>query len=187
MVLQAPFMTVEEFEAFVDLSENVDKTFEFIGGEIIEVPSNAFSSEIAGEIFYLIKHHLKQNNIAGHLTGEAGGYEIGGERYAPDVAYLPKSKQEVLDKQGYNSKPPDLAVEVVSSDSNAELNKLRIKITNYLFVGTVVWVVKPDDKRIEVHQVGQPVLIYRENDTLDGGDVLPDFKMKLSDVFDNDE
>lgn len=183
MVLEAQFMSVEEFEHFVDLPQNVDKTFEFIGGEIFEVPSNAYSSELAGEIFYLIKHHLKQNKIAGHVTGEAGGYKIGGERYAPDVAYMPNTKQAVLDKEGYNSTPPDLAVEVLSSDSKAELSKLRIKITNYLFVGTTVWVVKPEEREIEVHQTGRAVIIYRKDDTLDGGDVLPDFKMKLTDVF----
>ncbi|MBK8031699.1 MAG: hypothetical protein IPK17_19865 [Chloroflexi bacterium] len=37
-------MTVEDFDQFVDLPENADKLFEFIGGEAVEVPSNAYSS-----------------------------------------------------------------------------------------------------------------------------------------------
>lgn len=174
---------VNEFEILINSPENIDKIFELVGGEAVEKVPSPYHSAIAGEICYFIKLHLKQNHIEGHVTGEAGGYKIGGERYAPDVAYMPATKQPQLDKDGYNSVPPDLAVEVVSSDSKAELDKLRIKITNYLYVGTTVWVVKPEDKRIEVHQSGQPVTIYRAQDTLDGDDVLPDFKMKLSDVF----
>lgn len=177
------FMNVEAFDYLRQLTQNIDKIFEFVGGEAVEKVSSPYLSSIAGEICYFIKRHLKQNNIDGHVTGEAGGYKIGGERYAPDVAYMPATKQPQLDKDGYNSVPPDLAVEVVSSDSKAELDKLRIKITNYLYVGTTVWVIKPEDKRIEVHQSGQPVTIYRAQDTLDGGDVLPSFQMKLSDVF----
>lgn len=185
MVLEAQFMTVEEFEAFVDLPANVDKTFEFIGGEIVEVPSNAYSSKFASEISFLIKLYLRQQKIDAHVTGEAGGYQIGGERYAPDVAYMTKTKQAELDKSGYNSVAPDLAVEVVSASSKHELDKLRIKITNYHAVGTTVWVVKPEDKQIEVHPLGGAVHIYRENEILDGGDVLPDFKLSLSDLFDS--
>jgi len=187
MVLQAQRLTVEEFEKFVDLPHNIDKTFEYIGGEVFEVPSNAYASELASEISFLIKLHLRQNNIQGHVTGKAGGYKICGERYAPDVAYMPASKQPQLGKEGYNSTPSDLAVEVLSSNSASELSKLRIKITNYLSVGTTVWVVKPDDRKIEVHQVGQAVTIYRHDDTLDGGDVLPDFKMMLTDLFTDEQ
>lgn len=183
MVLQTRLVTVEAFEAFVDLPANQDRLFEYIGGEIVEVPSNAYVSELAIELAFLIKLHLREQNIDGHVTGEAGGYQIAGERYAPDVAYMPATKQATLSKSGYNPVAPDLAVEVVSADRNAELDKLRIKITNYLYVGTVVWVVKPDDRQIEVHESGQAVIIYRENDTLSGGDVLPDFTLKLSELF----
>lgn len=186
MVLQAQLMTVEEFERFVYLPANVDKLFEYIGGEIVEVPSNAYVSEIAGEILFLIKLHLREQNIEGHVTGEAGGYQIAGDRYAPDVAYLPTSKQAELDKLGYNSVPPDLAVEVVSSDRNNELDQLRIKITNYHAVGTTVWVVKPDNQQIEVHPPGQAVSIYRQGDTLEGGDVLPEFKLSIADLFEEE-
>lgn len=181
MVFQS--ITLEQFENYINRPENYDTMFEYIAGEAVEKLPNAYLSSIAVKISFYISLHLRQNKIDGHVTGEHGGYQIGGERYAPDVAYMPASKQAELDKSGYNSVPPDLAVEVLSSDRKEELSQLRIKITNYLFVGTTVWVVKSDEQQIEVHQSGQPVTIYRAGDTLDGGDVLPNFKMPLADIF----
>ncbi|MDQ7033844.1 MAG: Uma2 family endonuclease [Anaerolineae bacterium] len=133
---------------------------------------------IAGEIYI----YLKQHDI-GHLTGEAGGYIVSGERYAPDVAFISYEKQADLAKSGYNPNPPDLAVEVVSSDSVAENKKLTIKLSNYLAAGTVVWIVRPEDKYIEIHRPTKPVRTVHENDTLNGGDVLPNLSIKLSDIF----
>ena len=174
--------TVAEFDEFVQLPENDDKLFEYIGGEIFEVPSNPFVSKIAGLILTYINLYLFKNDI-GHATGEAGGYEISGERYAPDVAFISYDKQPELAKDGYNPNPPDLAVEVISSDSKAENEQMTIKLSNYLAAGVVVWIVRPEKKMVEVHQLGKPVRIVQEKDTLDGGNVLPGLTIKLSDIF----
>ncbi len=182
MAVQERLYTVEGFDQFVMLPENAEKLFEYIGGEIVEVPSNPYVSAIAMLIGSLMLVFVRERKL-GHVTGEAGGYRVAGERYAPDVAFISYIKQPELFKQGYNPNPPDLAVEVISSDRADELHTLRIKVTNYLSVGTVVWVVKPEDKQIEVYTPGQPVKIHRENDTLDGGAVLPGFTLKVAEIF----
>ena len=82
-----PRVTLTEFEAFIALPENHDKTFEFIGGEIAEVPSYPFVSMIAAKFITFFGIYLLQHDI-GHVTGEAGGYMVNGERYAPDVAFI---------------------------------------------------------------------------------------------------
>src|SRR5258708_32863631 len=86
-------LTVEEFDRLVDLPENADRLFEYIGGEAIEVPSNPKVSEIAATIITAINVHLDQQRIDGHVTGEAGGYKISRERYPPDVASISASRQ----------------------------------------------------------------------------------------------
>ena len=182
MTSPARVYTAEEFDSFIELPENAERLWEFIAGEIVEVPSNPYVSKIAAKIIILLGIYLMQHKL-GHLTGEAGGYMVAGERYAPDVAFVSYEKQPSLVKEGYNPNPPDLAVEVISSDSSTERDKLRIKITNYLSVGTIVWVVKPEDKLIEVHEAGKKVRIFREKDTVSGGELLPEFSMKVADVF----
>lgn len=187
MVVQTKRMTVEAFEAFVQRPENVVRDFEFIGGEIYEAPSNPFASQISSIVLGEMYIFLKGKDL-GHVTGEAGGYMVAGERYAPDVVFISKARQPDLVRKGYNPLPPDLAVEVISDHENAEeRDKLRIKITNYLSAGVVVWVFNPFSKYAEVHQPGAPAQIITADGTLDGGDVLPGFKLELRDVFPDDD
>lgn len=182
MTFYESIYTIEQFEAFIGLPQNAEKLFELIGGEIVEVPSNPFASKIAGIILTFFNLYLFDHPL-GHVTGEAGGYMIGTERYAPDVAFITYERQPELAQEGYNPNPPNLAVEIISSSRTAELDQLRVKISHYLAVGTIVWVVYPAARRVEVYAPGQPVKIFRENDTLDGGAALPGFTLAVSRIF----
>ena len=182
MTIRDNYITIDDFEAFIQLPENADKVFEFIGGEIVEVPSNPYVSKLAARIIVLIGIYLMKND-SGHITGEAGGYMVSGERYAPDVAFISYEKQPELAKTGYNPNPPDLAVEIVSSDRSDERDNLRIKISNYLAAGTVVWVIEPERKVVEVYKSGQPVKIFLEKDKVSGDDILPNFTLKVAEIF----
>jgi Uma2 family endonuclease len=172
--------TLEDFEAFIQLPENSDRLFEFIGGEIVEVPSNPYSSQLASRISGFLFIYLMQNTIA-HLTGEAGGYWVSGERYAPDVAVLLKSRQAELVKEGYNPNPPDLAVEVVSPTDDER--RLRIKVTNYLAAGTTLWVIYPETKEVEVYAPGQPYQVAGVDGTLTAEHILRGFTVAVNDIF----
>lgn len=174
-------LTVEEFDALALLPENADKVLEFIGGEIVEVPSNPYSSSLASEVSYYFKHFLKHSDIQGHITGEAGGYWVSGERYAPDVAFISKAHQPELVHEGYNPNAPDLAVEIVSPTDSER--KLRTKVTNYLAAGTLVWVIYPESKEVEVYAPGKPMQLFNADGILDGGHVLPGFKLAVKDIF----
>jgi Uma2 family endonuclease len=180
VAVQTP-VTAEEFDRLAEQPENADKRLEFIGGEVVEVPSNACSSELAITIAAFIKQHLRESGLSGHVTGEGGGYMVSGERYAPDVAYLSKARQAELAKEGYNPNPPQLAVEVMSPNDDNE--KLLIKVSNYLAAGTLVWVVRPASQKVEVHAPGQPVKVLGIKDMLDGGKVLPGFKLAVKEIF----
>jgi Uma2 family endonuclease len=175
-------MTAEAFDAFAELPENADKILEFIGGEVVEVPSNPFSSHIS--VKYTLRIGLfNEEHDLGYVTGEAGGYRVFGERYAPDVGFISKEKQPELAHRGYTPNPPDLAVEVDYPSTYESQRNLRIKTANYLAVGTVVWLVYPETKTVEVYAPGEAVKIFDINGTLDGGSVLPGFKLALKDIF----
>ena len=176
--------TAEEFDEFILEADPEDKIFEFIGGEIVEVPSNPYVSGIGLTIGSYIRVFVRENGNFGHVTGADGGYRVSGERYAPDVGYISKDRQSELARIGYNLIPPELAVEVISNEANnQELNNLRWKITNYLAAGTVVWVVFPASMRIEIHAPGQAVKKLGIDDILDGGDILPGFKLPVRDIL----
>lgn len=104
---------------------------------------------IVGKLYIFVK-----SSPIGHLMGEAGGYVVAGERYAPDVAFISSARQPQLVQAGYNPIPSELAVEVISpTRSTEELNKLRIKITNYLSAGVMVWVVDPHSQTVYFHEL----------------------------------
>lgn len=178
-LLTKPF-TVEDFDKLLELPENTDKNFEFIAGELVEVPSNTFSSYISSLFNMYIALFVVQNQL-GYVTGEAGLYRVSNERYAPDVGYISKTRQPEISREVPNPLPPDLAVEVVSP-SDVDKN-VTIKVGNYLAAGTVVWLVRPDEQQVEIYEPGQPVKVLGSTDTLAGGNVLPGFTLPLSQIF----
>jgi Uma2 family endonuclease len=94
---------------------------------------------------------------------------------------LSKEKQPTLAREGYNPIPPDLAIEVISP-TDSERN-IAIKVANYLAVGTVVWVMRPEVKEVEVFVPNQPVQVLTVDDVLDGGEVLPGFTLAVKALF----
>lgn len=180
-------MTASEFDAWTELPENSDKLFELVSGNVVEkIPSNVYSSVIASRIIAFLMMYLFKNDI-GYVSGEQGGYRVGDDRYAPDMAFVRYDKQKVATKKGYNPIVPDLVVEVISdTDNKSEWRALRRKVGGYLYHGAVVWIVDADLREVEVHRLGQEVIVYTINDTLDVGDLLPDFKLAVRDIFPTD-
>ena len=176
-------MNAQAFDTFVQQPENADKLWEFIDGEVFEVPSNPYVSMIAGLILTAINLYLRNNPI-GYVTGEAGGYIVAGERYAPDVAFISSQRQPELARQGYNPNPPEIAVEVISDPSSQEEQRqLRMKLTGYLVEGVLVWVVNPEDRIIEIYPPGKPAYTVNAEGVLTGGEVLPGFQLAVKDIF----
>ncbi len=177
-------ITAEEFERLALLPENADRRLELIGGDIVEVVSNNYSSMVAARINGFLFVYLQQNPI-GYLTGADGGYCVGDERYIPDVAFVSKSRQPAPSRDAYNAIAPDLAVEVLSPSDQQDI--LRLKIVNYLAAGTTVWVVNPDNQTVEVYTPGQRAYRLGPADTLTGGDLLPGFALPVKDIFPQEE
>ncbi len=96
MAVQTRHYTVEEFDQMVMLPENADRRLEYIGGEIVEMVSNNYSSEVAARILYWITHYVIQNNL-GRVTGAGGGDAIEVPRTAmnePAMSAEPKIPAE---------------------------------------------------------------------------------------------
>jgi Uma2 family endonuclease len=172
--------TAAEFDAFILLPENHDQSFELIAGEIVPVVSNSISSKISGWILTYINNYLEDHDI-GHSTPSDGGYWIGDERYIPDVAFTSYARLRIMLPEGYQPLAPDLAVEVLSPGNTKE--EITIKIANYLAAGTVVWRVDHVKRQVAVFVPNQAVRILDENDSLDGGNLLPGFQLPLKKLF----
>jgi Uma2 family endonuclease len=99
------------------------------------------------------------------------------ERWARDRKLNSEDGWEVI---------PDLAIEIVGLRHMAvEVVK---KIGEY-FKARVrqVWVVYPIDRLVYVYESRKKVAILDINDELDGGDILPGFRLSLAELFEDGE
>lgn len=173
-------MTAAAFDEWVMLPENAEQSYEFIGGEVVEVVSHSYSSYIAARFLIKIGVFVEAHEL-GYVTGADGGYKVGEERYLPDVGFISNMRQPEIPNEVYIPQSPDLAVEVVSPTDKERT--LLVKISNYLAASTTVWVVYPDEREVHIHQTGKTVQIMGVGDTLSGGEVLPGFELAVSDIF----
>jgi hypothetical protein len=70
--------SLADFEAWLAQLEHAERRWEWINGEIFEVPSNTFASYIADMIAFFIIAFLRDRGIAGYVTVPDGGYIIAG-------------------------------------------------------------------------------------------------------------
>ncbi len=180
MAVQKTGVSAQDFDDYIALPENADLRFEFIDGEIIEVPSNAFCSEIAIVIAAALLAFVRSRKL-GRVTGEGAGYLVVGRKLSPDVAFVAAARQDHLAREGYNPLAPDPVVEVVSPTDREPA--IRRKLAIYAEADVLVWLVRPQRQTVEVYAPDQPVEIMGVDEVIDGGEVLPGFKMAVRDMF----
>ena len=84
--------------------------------------------------------------------------------------------------RGHTRVSPDLAAEIVSPNDLAY--DVGEKVQEWLRAGaSLVWVVNPETRTVEVHRARGTGTILREEDYLDGEDVLPGFACSLAGIF----
>ena len=81
---------------------------------------------------------------------------------------------------------PDLVVEVLSKgNTKAEMNR---KLREYFEAGVrLVWMVVPNKRAVRVHTAVDQSVLLAEDQSLDGGAVLPGFVLPLNEQFVKDE
>ena len=83
---------------------------------------------------------------------------------------------------GYSRNVPALAVEVASpNDSRAAL---RDKALMWLNAGArMAWNVHPDTRTVDVYRPNRAMIALGEGDILEGGDIIPGFACRASEIF----
>jgi Uma2 family endonuclease len=103
----------------------------------------------------------------------------------PDLAYAsyerwPRAKRQAP-KDAWNV-VCDLAVGVVSEYNTA--NEIQAKIQDYFRCGVrLVWVVYPMQSQVFVSESPTRIAVAQRTDALDGGEVVPGFRLPLDPIF----
>ena len=174
-------ITAEEFGR---MAEPIDGSKqELVKGEIEEMPPpKARHGMVQLEIGTLLRNFVKPRKLGWVVTESGTILERDPDTVrGPDVSFYSISRQP-LPPEDYFEIPPDLVVEVLSPDDRRK--KVRAKIAEYLTSGVrLVWLVDPEAHTVMVYCGNTRGVEYAENDTLDGGDVLPGFTCPVADVF----
>ena len=90
----------------------------------------------------------------------------------------------LLMREALATRFPNVAIEVVSRTNTAD--GILAKIHDYFEAGVeLVWVIYPVICEVYVYQSPQNVRVLTRNDRIDGGKVLPEFQLALSDLFED--
>jgi Uma2 family endonuclease len=173
-----------EQDVSIALMEPRKRICELIDGVLVEKAVGDRESLLAHYLGRRIGEVVDRDDL-GVLLGEAGFFWLGGKQLrAPDVSFTPWSAFEgdEIPEEAYWSVAPALAVEVLSPDNTiAEIDR---KIGEFLAAGTkLFWVIDPADKTAKVYTSPKRFKELGESGTLDGGKVLPGFKLALAGLF----
>jgi Uma2 family endonuclease len=175
----------------VDRPDAEESLYEIVAGLRVEIPPmSAYAGKIASRLLTKLNNHAEA-----HQLGEAVVEtlfrlpltEDRGRNRRPDVAFVsyqrwPTDRPQPEDANAWDV-VPDLAVEVVSPHDLAE--ELLEKVLEYFRADVrLVWVVYPRQRLILVFESPTHVQALSQADTLDGGPVLPGFRLPLASLFD---
>lgn len=172
-------LTLEEFAKLPRGTEQ----HEMSAGHLITMPlPKSLHSLVVGEVIQALQKALGRSSSL-YVLAETG-YVLSREPLTvrgPDASVISKERIGFTNPDDYFEGAPELAIEVVSPSDSAE--DLQLKIDQYLQAGAKqVWVLYPKTKHIHVFRSGT-IEILDETRTLEGGDLLPGFSVKVADLF----
>jgi Uma2 family endonuclease len=160
--------------------------YELVEGELRTMPPAG--EEHGAAIINLtvpLAQHVKAHNL-GIVCAAETGYKLASNPdtvLAPDLAFIRRERIERTGIQkGYRESAPDLAVEVMSPGDT--LKEVTEKSAKWLAAGArAVWVVSPKKRTVTVQRPAGEAVVLGEGDELDGGEVVPDFRCRVSEIF----
>src|SRR4051812_39978984 len=159
---------------------------EVVRGELRTMsPAGDEHSRIAARFVGYWHIHLADNNL-GEVYGADVGFLLARDPdtvRSPDAAFISRKRFDAIGPtEKYRPSAPDLVVEVISP--NDIYGVVDAKVTEWLEAGArMVIVVNPRWHTATVHRPNMPVRVLTIEDTLDGEDVLPGWRLPLSKLF----
>jgi Uma2 family endonuclease len=160
------------------------RLFELVEGVLVEKPMGVYESLLAAWLIRFLGRFLDQHDLGFLLGADATLRLEPGLVRLPDVSFVswdhfPERK---LPRQRVPSLAPDLAVEVISEGNTA--TEMENKLQEYFTAGVrLVWYVYPETRTVEVYTSPTDVRLLGEEDTLEGGSVLPGFRLSIQEWF----
>ena len=160
--------------------------YELVKGELIQMsPTGDEHGQVTVTLTASLYLQVKKHNL-GRVYAAETGFKLESDPdtvRAPDIAFVSRERVEATGTlTGFRSGAPDLVVEVLSPSDR--IGKVEAKVKQWLETGArMVWVVSPKLKTVTVYRSLSDIVTLTEKASLDGGDVVPGFQIKVADIF----
>jgi Uma2 family endonuclease len=158
---------------------------ELIRGKVLRVcrPNNEHGI-LLGELNYHIGNFVRPRKLGILFCGDSGVYiERGPDTVrGPDLHFIRAEMAGTIDLKGYLETAPDLCVEIISP--NDKWSDVEEKVKEFLGLGSkLVWIIDPRTQDAHVRRANGTRDLIPATGVLTGEDVLPGFKLPLSELF----
>ncbi|MBI4409802.1 MAG: Uma2 family endonuclease [Gemmatimonadetes bacterium] len=165
--------------------------YEYVNGELEPVsPANPTHGRVILELGHHLLNHIDAHG-GGRVYADAGfvlALTNDPERMrGPDVAFVSDERIAAAGGEpprGFFRVIPDLAAEIFSPTNQREARQFAQRVRDLLDAGVrLLWVIYPDARYAVVHRPDGSARIIRDDEALDGEDVLPGFRLPLNDLL----
>jgi Uma2 family endonuclease len=171
-------------DQLIRLSDDGNR-YELVKGELLTMsPTGGKHGVVAMRLSRVLANYIEDSDLGLTFAAETG-FRLEQDPdtvLAPDFAFVSKDRISTLPDDGYVRVAPDLVVEVISpSQSDKEM---RLKAELWISLGVKrVWLVQPKKRTVELFEKTDEHVLLRENDELTGGELLPGFRVRVSEIF----
>ena len=148
-------------------------------------PAGGRHGSVAMRIGALLNAYVRAHSL-GEVFAAETGFIL---RRFPDTVRAPEAAFVAIERLpagelpiGYLEMVPDLAVEVISPGDTAR--EVREKVADWLRAGVrLLWAIDPATRSVTVYRSRNDFDVLSEDDSLDGGRVIPGFSAEINDLF----
>ena len=174
-------------DEFLEMERIPGRRFELIRGVLTEkeVPTGDPHGETVSFSHGNLFQYVMADDYGDLRVGETG-YLLETDPdtvRAPDVAWFAPGRIPP-GTVGFPELTPDLCIEVASPSNSRRDRLLSDKALMWLDFGArEVWVLNPEDTTVTRYRPGLSPVVLGEDDTLDGGELLPGFSVSVWQLF----
>jgi Uma2 family endonuclease len=166
-----------------------DLLYEVVDGQIVEKRMGARESEIATILGGCLFQFARANRLGRALVEFVFRLNIEKDmQRRPDVAFVSHARwpcHRRIPKVSVWDMVPDLTIEVMSESNSAY--EVQKKLHEYFDAGVrSVWVIYPDQSEVYVYSSPKEIQVLGLGQELEGGDLLPGFRLPVAALFQDD-
>ncbi|MDW8106850.1 MAG: Uma2 family endonuclease [Armatimonadota bacterium] len=157
------------------------RKYELVNGRLQVVPTGAkhgwIGLKLAGKVYAVLPDTMRA------FDSSTGFRMASGNIRSPDLSVMSVSRLPAGEvPTGFADGAPDLAIEIVSPSES--LSDLLQKVGEYFESGArEVWLLFPERKQVYRLRAPLEIEVLNENDVLTGGELLPEFKVRVGELF----